>query len=44
MIPGFDSVQAAYDAAEPDNTDEESDRPSCTCRRWDCYDCADYSG
>ena len=44
MIPGFASAQAAYDAAEPDNGDEEADTPICTCRRRDCYDCADYSG
>ena len=28
-IPGFDSTQAAYDAAEPDNTDAEADTPEC---------------
>ena len=43
-VPGFPSAQAAYDDAEPANTDAEAEEPTCTCRRRDCYDCADYSG
>ena len=39
---GFEYAQGIHDnLAEPD-TDE--DAPTCTCRRRDCYDCADYSG
>ncbi|MFJ7748680.1 hypothetical protein ACIQXM_01840 [Arthrobacter sp. NPDC097144] len=44
MTAGLASRQAAYDAAEPDNTDAEADEYHCLCRRRDCYDCADYSG
>ena len=48
-ITGFESAQAAYDNAEPDNTDEEADNtPECggcsPAYRNACPHCSDYDG
>lgn len=49
MIPGLASRQAAYDAAEPENTDEEADdSPECggcsPAYRNACPHCSGYDG